>query len=238
MPASRPAAGAARDRPDSATAPVLRALQPVEPEDSEQRASRRRLQIRQAAAGEFLRKGYAGTSMDDVAAAAKVSKQTVYKHFGSKEDLFVDIIEATVGDVMTEVFERISSPQDRRGPLADQLLTTGRRLIVLIMQPELLALRRLVTGEVSRFPQLGEAWWRGGPARLMAGLVERLRQAVSDGELAIDDVQLAAEQLQWLILSIPLNRAMLCPAQAYTNEELYRYSDAGVRTFLAAHQPA
>lgn len=238
MPASRPAAGVAGDRPEGATGPVLRALQPVEPEDPEQRASRRRLQIRQAAAGEFLRKGYAGTSMDDVAAAAKVSKQTVYKHFGSKEDLFVDIIEATVGDVMNEVFERISSSQDRRGPLADQLRTTGRRLIVLIMQPELLALRRLVTGEASRFPQLGEAWWRGGPARLMAGLTERLRQAVSDGELAIDDVQLAAEQLQWLILSIPLNRAMLCPAQAYTSEELHRYSDAGVRTFLAAHQPA
>ena len=65
-----------------------------------------------------------------------------------------------------------------------------------------------------------------------------LRQAGKDGKLAIDDPELAAQQLQWLILSIPINKAMLCPDQAYTSEELYRYSDAGVRTFLAAYRPA
>ncbi|MBV9095108.1 MAG: TetR/AcrR family transcriptional regulator [Streptosporangiaceae bacterium] len=238
MPATRPAPDGARDRPPGSPVPALRALQPAQPEDPQERASRKRRQIRQAAAGEFLSKGYAGTSMDDVAAAARVSKQTVYKHFGSKEELFVAIIEATVGEVMDEVFERVGPTPGRHGELAQELLTMGRRLIVLIMQPELLALRRLVTGEASRFPQLGEVWWRGGPARLMAGLAELLRQAGQDGELAINDPQLAAQQLQWLILSIPLNRAMLCPGQAYTSEELYHYSDAGIRTFLAAYRPA
>ena len=234
------AAGSQRPgRPAKAAAPppvTLRALQPAEPEDTDERASRKRLQIRRAAVGEFLRNGYVGTSMDDVAAAARVSKQTVYKHFGSKEELFLAIIEATVGEVMDEVFERVSPSPEQHGELAEQLLTMGRRLIVLIMQPELLALRRLVTGEASRFPQLGGVWWRGGPARLMAGLTELLRQADQNGELAIDDPQLAAEQLQWLILSIPLNRAMLCADQRYSRDELHRYSDAGVRTFLAAHR--
>jgi TetR/AcrR family transcriptional regulator, mexJK operon transcriptional repressor len=237
MPASRSAASASRDgrRADQGT--VLRALRPVQAEGAGERASRKRLQIRQAAVAAFLRNGYVGTSMDDVAVAAKVSKQTVYKHFGSKEELFVAILEATVGDVMDEVFERVGAARERRGGLEEELLTTGRRLIALIMQPELLALRRLMTGEASRFPQLGEIWWRGGPARLAAGLAERLKQAVNEGQLVIDDVRLAAEQLQWLILSIPLNRAMLCPGQAYTSGELHRYSDAGVRTFLAAHRP-
>lgn len=215
----------------------LRALEPVEPEDPGERANRKKLHIRQAAVGEFLRSGYVGTSMDDVAAAAKVSKQTVYKHFGSKEELFVAIIESTVGEVMAEVFERVDPSQNSRGDLTEVLLTMGRRLIVLIMQPELLALRRLVTGEASRFPQLGEAWWRGGPARLSEVLADRLRQADKDGELVVDDPDLAAAQWNWLVLSIPLNRAMLCPEPRYTQEELHRYSDAGVRTFLAAYQP-
>src|SRR6266567_973653 len=152
MPASRPAAGAPRDGRHRAPGTVLRALQPVQAEDPEERANRKRLQIRQAAVAAFLRTGYVGTSMDDIAAAAKVSKQTVYKHFGSKEELFVAILEATVGDVMDEVFERVGAPQDRQGGLEAELLTTGRRLIVLVMQPELLALRRLMTGEASRFP--------------------------------------------------------------------------------------
>ena len=237
MPASRPAASAPRDGRRPAQGAVLRALQPVQAEGPAERASRKRLQIRQAAVGAFLRNGYVGTSMDDVASAARVSKQTVYKHFGSKEELFVAILEATVGDVMDEVFERVGSSSERHDGLEEELRSMGRRLIALVMQPELLALRRLMTGEASRFPQLGEVWWRGGPARLAAGLTERLQQAVSDGELAIDDVRLAAEQLQWLILSIPLNRAMLCPGQAYTSGELHRYSDAGVATFLAAHRP-
>jgi TetR/AcrR family transcriptional regulator, mexJK operon transcriptional repressor len=232
MPAPGPASH------DTGGPPPLRALQPAQPEDPEQRTDRKRRQIRQAAVGEFLRTGYAGTSMDDVAAAARVSKQTVYKHFGSKEELFVAIIEATVGEVMDEVFERAAPSPDRHGELAHELLTMGRRLIVPIMQPEFLALRRLVTGEASRFPQLGQAWWKGGPARLMAELAGLLRQAGKDGELAIDDPDLAAQQLQWLILSIPVNKAMLCPDQAYTSDELYRYSDAGVQTFLAAHRPA
>jgi AcrR family transcriptional regulator len=231
-------AGGAKAPENSSPVPALRALQPARPEDAAERASRKRREIRQAAIGEFLAKGYAGTSMDDVAAAARVSKQTVYKQFGSKEELFVAIIEATVGEVMNEVFERVGASQDHHGELAQELLTVGRRLLVLIMQPELLALRRLVTGEASRFPQLGEVWWRGGPARLMAELTGLLRRADKDGELAIGDPQLAAQQLQWLILSIPLNRAMLCPGQAYTSEELHRYSDAGVRTFLAAYRPA
>ena len=238
MPAPTPATGGTPEQLHGSPVPALRALQPSRPEDPEERASRKRREISQAAIGEFLRKGYAGTSMDDVAAAARVSKQTVYKHFGSKEELFVAIIEATVGEVMNEVFERVGPSPDHHGDLGQELLTMGRRLIVLIMQPELLALRRLVTGEASRFPQLGEVWWRGGPARLMAGLTALLQQADKNGELAIEDPQLAAQQLQWLILSIPLNRAMLCPDQAFTSEELYHYSDAGVRAFLAAYRPA
>ena len=237
MPATSPAGGAG-SRPADPPVPALSALQPAQPEDPEERATRKRRQIRQAAVGEFLRKGYAGTSMDDVASAARVSKQTVYKYFGSKEELFVAIIEATVGEVMDEVFERAGPSPDRHGELAQELLSMGRRMIVLIMQPELLALRRLVTGEASRFPQLGQAWWKGGPARLMTELTGLLRQAGQECELAIDDPELAAQQLQWLILSIPINKAMLCPDQAYTSEELYRYSDAGVRTFLAAYRPA
>src|SRR5262249_62142209 len=107
-------------------------------------------------------------------------------------------------------------------------------LIVLIMQPELLALRRLVTGEASRFPQLGEVWWRGGPARLMAGLTALLQQADKNGELAIADAQLAAQHLQWLILSIPLNRAMLCPDQALTRAKLHHSSHPRIRALLPA----
>src|SRR5689334_24207758 len=48
--------------------------------------------IREAAATLFLERGYQGTSMDDVAAAAQVSKQTIYTHFANKQQLFADLV--------------------------------------------------------------------------------------------------------------------------------------------------
>src|SRR6266581_146211 len=48
--------------------------------------------IREAAAALFLEKGYQGTSMDDVAGAAQISKQTIYTHFANKEELFADLV--------------------------------------------------------------------------------------------------------------------------------------------------
>ncbi len=55
--------------------------------------------IREAAARLFLQKGYPATSMDDVAAAARVSKQTIYTHFATKEELFADLVLASAGRV-------------------------------------------------------------------------------------------------------------------------------------------
>ena len=52
--------------------------------------------ILDAATAVFLRNGYLGTSMDEIAALARVSKQTVYKHFADKESLFTAIVTAAV----------------------------------------------------------------------------------------------------------------------------------------------
>ena len=51
----------------------------------------------EAARTVFLRQGYDGASMDDVAALAAVSKQTVYKHFADKKTLFTAIITGDIG---------------------------------------------------------------------------------------------------------------------------------------------
>src|SRR5262245_14279457 len=63
------------------------------------RSARKRKVIMEAATRAFLRQGYLGTSMDEVAAQAAVSKQTVYKHFSDKKRLFADIVNDTTGDV-------------------------------------------------------------------------------------------------------------------------------------------
>jgi hypothetical protein len=60
--------------------------------------------------------------------------------------------------------------------------------------------------------------------------------AADDGRLRIDDAELAAQHFIWLVLSIPLNRAMLLgDDHGLTDNDLERYADLGVDVFLAAY---
>lgn len=235
QPGAEPGAGAAgRDELGDG----FLALQPPEPEDPIVRAARKRDQIQRAAIGPFLQNGYAGTGIDDIAAAARISKQTLYKYFTGKEELFLSIIQNTVGEVLDELFHRIDTRLHGGADLEEDLLALASRYIRLIMRPELLALRRLVIGEAGRFPQIGDMWWRAGPARFTSELAPQLKRLADQGKLAIDDPDLAAAQFNWLVLSIPLNAAMFCPDGEFTTVQLDHHAAAGVRTFLAAYRPS
>ncbi len=65
----------------------------------EGRSARKRKAIMAAATQVFLAKGYLGTTIDEIAALAAVSKQTVYKNFGDKEQLFAEIVLATTDEI-------------------------------------------------------------------------------------------------------------------------------------------
>jgi TetR/AcrR family transcriptional repressor of mexJK operon len=200
------------------------------------RGERKRAVILEAAGEVFLAKGYVGTSMDEIAAVAAVSKQTVYKHFRDKEALFHELIIATVQRSGEQVAEAPVLPGER--PWEAELRTYARLLLHGVMQPRVLRLRRVVIGEATRFPSLGRAFYDRGLARTVATLAPVVSDLAREGRLAVDDASLAAEQLVWLVLSIPLNRAMLLgDDHGIAAPDLDRYADAGVDAFLAAYAP-
>jgi TetR/AcrR family transcriptional regulator, mexJK operon transcriptional repressor len=137
--------------------------------DFEPRSIRKRRAIVEAATTVFLRKGYLGTSMDEIAALAGVSKQTVYKHFADKERLFSEIVRSTVDEVAEGVFGEVIRLEDS-GDVEADLRDLARRQLAAVMQPRLLRLRRLVIGESGRFPELGRTFYERGPARTVATL--------------------------------------------------------------------
>ena len=83
--------------------------------DAQPRSARKRTAILDAATTVFLRKGYLGTSMDEIAALAAVSKQTVYKHFADKERLFAEIVIGTVDEASDRVGDEVARPPRHRG---------------------------------------------------------------------------------------------------------------------------
>ena len=190
--------------------------------------------IREAATALFLEKGYSATSMDEIAAQARVSKQTIYTHFTDKQELFADLVlgNAERADAFLST-------------MADTLRDTGaeaglgrfaRHYVRFVIRPEVLRLRRLVVGEAGRFPELARTYYERVPGRVCSTLAQLLEELAARGELTIDDPDLAAQHLVWLVLGLPLDRGMFdVDAAAPTTERLDHIADAGVRVFIAAY---
>jgi TetR/AcrR family transcriptional regulator, mexJK operon transcriptional repressor len=201
------------------------------------RSAEKRRSILEAATESFLRNGYLGTSMDEIAAAAGVSKQTVYKQFADKERLFTEIVLATIDQAGEPFFggiDALGGGEDVEGDLG----RIAHQLIGVVRDPRLLQLRRLVIGEAGRFPDLGRSYYERGPGRSTEGLAAGFQRLAERGLLRIDDAMLAAQHFNWLVLSIPLNQAMFSIDVNFSEAELERYANEAVRVFLAAYRQA
>jgi TetR/AcrR family transcriptional repressor of mexJK operon len=189
----------------------------------------------EAATTLFLRNGYSGTSMDEIAALAGVSKQTVYTHFADKQRLFTDLILGNI-EIVDEFVDALTLILQDTNDLEKDLHELARRYITSVIQPRVLQLRRLLIGEASRFPELARKYYERAPERVIATLASQMRQLAERGLLHLDDPLLAAQQFAALILWVPLDKSMFSEGdQRFTAAELERFADAGVRVFLAAY---
>ncbi|MBM7831601.1 AcrR family transcriptional regulator [Agromyces cerinus] len=199
------------------------------------RSERKRRAILAAAEDLFLRNGYLGTSMDELAELSEVSKQTVYAHFGSKESLFVELVSsmtAGAGDGLHDLDEHPAPDGDVTGYLeryaADEL--------AVVMTPRLLKLRRLVIGEVERFPDLARALYENGPARAIRSLAITMSALAERGLLSVDEPIEAATTFNWLVMGAPMNEAMLLGDGAIPDAAaLRRHAAHAARVFVAAY---
>lgn len=203
-------------------------LPPSIPRRQQNRLDRERA-ILDAALRVFAAQGYSGASMDAVAAGAGVTKPTLYSYFPSKESLFQAMMLGK-RDVMLDVFEH---PSDQ-GMVAD-LLIFAWSYADTVMRPEMLALARLIIGEVQRFPEIGRAYQASGPDPLLRGIMRYLDGQRRAGRLDFDDAELAAQDLWGLILSAPRTQALYMPDIQPDRAMLHRYILNGLRVFLKAY---
>ncbi|TVL91222.1 TetR/AcrR family transcriptional regulator [Streptomyces sp. SAJ15] len=198
------------------------------------RSARKHQEIMDAATTVFLNKGYAGTSMDDIAKLAAVSKQTVYKHFADKEKLFAEIVLATTDriDAMVDLVADIPAEADA---LDENLTRLARQFLATLTQPEVIQLRRLIIANADAFPELGAAWYEQGFERVLATLAATFQRLTDQGLLKTDDPLLAAHHFAGLLLWIPVNQAMFHGGAQHSEADLDRYAAGGIRAFLAAY---
>lgn len=169
--------------------------------DEPQGHPRKRRAILDAAGTVFLREGFARASIDAIAAEAKVSKQTVYNHFGDKERLFMamtdDVQDRTVARVMELMDHEFPDPSKLAGPeaLRAALLQLTRAWVRAVYTGPLVALRKLVDAESEHHPDLQERWFTNGPGRTMPRLNKLLSALAVAGLLDVPGEVLAVPDL-------------------------------------------
>jgi AcrR family transcriptional regulator len=124
--------------------------------------------ILQGAVRLFLRSGYAGTSMDRVAAEAGVSKQTIYSHFQDKEGLFQALMER----MTIRRFQAAFHMATLHGEPEVLLRQFAEAYLNKIVDDEYVSLFRLILAESARFPNLAKLYSRT--------VIQQGRQLVAD----------------------------------------------------------
>jgi TetR/AcrR family transcriptional repressor of mexJK operon len=198
------------------------------------RKEQKRQTILAAALAEFLERGFLGAGMDRVAARAGASKVTVYAHFADKQALFDAVCAEAIADAEragSELVEALAESTDLRRDLR----AFAREHIAGVTAPHLIQLRRMIIGEARRFPDLARAWHRGAPERGHETLARVITRLSDRGLVRATDPLLAAQHLNYLILSIPLNEAMFAVRDRHDEADLRHWADEAVRVWLAAY---
>ena len=200
------------------------------------RSARKRQTILLAGRGLFLSNGYQGTSVDQIAASAEVSKQTVYKHFGDKQELLLTIVNDALDSTVTPFLGRIATLGDTTD-LAPDLVDLAADYLRAVLQEPVVQLRRLVVGEANRVPELAQRYYEQAPARTLAAFADCFGRSDKGGLLHAPEPVLAAEPFAFLNIARCIDQALFCGGpQVLANVDVDDYVRAGVRVFLAAYQ--
>jgi TetR/AcrR family transcriptional repressor of mexJK operon len=205
------------------------------PREDDPRVVRTRAAVVDAARTLFMRHGYSGTTMEDIAALAGLAKRTVYNNYPDKDALFNQIVLDVIA--FAEAFARGLREEFTAGITAANLHASlddlGRRLALAVVRPEVIALRRLLISEARVLPSLAREYFDRVPGQVIDALASGFEQLGHAG-LRVPDGRRAAAQFAYLVVGEPLDRAMLV-GTAPPREQVIAYARDGVETFLARY---
>jgi AcrR family transcriptional regulator len=193
--------------------------------------SAKRRQILDGARAVFMNLGFDGASMGEIARSAGVSKGTLYVYFADKNRLFEAIVEQ-------EVLEqgKLAFNFDLGRDADTTLKEFGTAYIQLLCRPGGGSSTRTVMAIAERMPEVGQRFYNNVVAMTVGRLASYLAARVGDGELAIDDCQLAASQFMMCCQASLFLPFIFQAAPAPSSEQIAKVVDSATRMFLAAYQ--
>jgi AcrR family transcriptional regulator len=166
-------------------------------------------------------------SMDAVAARAGCSKQTLYSHFGSKQEL--------LRSVMQEHLDMATARLDgNTGDLRTTLLGFAMEHLQRLSDPSVIATCQLLSAEASQFPEEARTLYRDGCETLQQRLAEWLRLAMRRGQLRHDDPHYTAELLLGMIVGLDFERQRFAVPHRDSDRGRKHWAEFAVDAFLRA----
>jgi TetR/AcrR family transcriptional regulator, mexJK operon transcriptional repressor len=124
-------------------------------------AGSKQQQILKVASAHFLRHGYDGASINAMARDSRISKESIYRYFDSKNDLFMAVIDQELAQYKQKITHLMadSNLQDIR----ESLLKVAETLLTVLLPDRQQAVRRLIFNEIGRTPEIGSYYFKIGP---------------------------------------------------------------------------
>jgi AcrR family transcriptional regulator len=187
----------------------------------------RRLII-EAAGQEFRANGYAATCMNDVAQRAGISTKTLYRLIPTKAELFANVVSDRIGRFILAIDDEVLHPLDLPTALERILIAYG----TLTLDPEPIAINRLVIGESDRFPEIAATFYETAIVRISRAIESWLRHQCERGQLRLDDPEVAAGMLRGMMIMEPQRAVMLGQRAAPDAVEIARRARFAAHLFL------
>ena len=179
----------------------------------------------------FMREGYEGASVDEIARDAGVSKATLYSYFQDKQALFLAVLEGECSIQKTASMEVACQSQD----IATALHTMARSMLCFLMSEDGLAIFRICVAEAQRFPELGRAFYETGPKNGMEQLSAFMASPKAQAELNIPDPWQAADTFMQLCRSDLMLQRLMGVAVVPDEATIEAHANQTVTTFLARY---
>ncbi|NJM23428.1 MAG: TetR/AcrR family transcriptional regulator [Richelia sp. RM2_1_2] len=186
-------------------------------------------QILQGAMQEFLVHGYAGTSMDRIAASGGVSKATVYSYFPDKQGLFKALVERLAKERFKSVFGTQKLVGEPKIVLHNLIV---KALNEMLKDDEYMAFMRVLIGESERFPEIGQFCVKS----LIKPTIKTLEDYLaSHPELNISDPEATARIIVGSLVHFVMTQKMMHGADILPMES-HRLTDSLTDLLLFSHK--
>jgi AcrR family transcriptional regulator len=183
-----------------------------------------------AAFDAFAAKGFDGATIGEIAAAAGVSKRTLYERYADKADLFRALLAwGCRGNLPTE-------PPASDIDAEAALVRHAEAVLSAVMRPESIELARIVIGAAPRFPELARLFddmTRTASLKIVKGLAARL---AAEKRIAADPDRFAADFIG-LLRSDGWHRALLGVAPPLAQSKVRSEARRAIAGLIAAHAP-